>query len=241
MPLQMHLLYLQNPNFKKMKAPLIFLAFLVIFSSCKKDDAPKDTPSTETYINTNAGSTWTYRQTDIANNNSSSDYTITSTANDTTIESRKYHVYTYSYGGSKYLGMDGHEYYQYDSIPITGGVNIQRLYLKDNAAKDDTWKQDFNLNIQELPGTTIQLTVQNKVEEKGITKTVNGKDYSNVYHVSTSLSSSAIPSTALVSSIDSYYAPGYGLIENTTTVELNFMGIVKQVNFKTELMSSDLK
>jgi hypothetical protein len=224
-----------------MKTSLVFLALLFIFSSCKKDDAPKDNPSNETYVNTNAGSTWTYRQTDMANNNSTSEYTITSTANDTTIDSRKYHVYTYSYGGSGYLGIEGHEYYQYDSIPITGGVNIQRLYLKDNAAKDDTWKQDFNLQIQELQGATIQLTVQNKVVEKGITKTVNGKEYSNVYHVSTSLSSSAIPSTALASTIDSYYAPGYGLIENTTQVELNYLGLVKQVNFKTELTSADLK
>lgn len=224
-----------------MKTSLVFLALLFIFSSCKKDDAPKDNPSNETYVNTNPGSTWTYRQTDIANNNSTSEYTITSTANDTTIDSRKYHVYTYSYGGSGYLGIEGHEYYQYDSIPITGGVNIQRLYLKDNASKDDTWKQDFNLQIQELQGATIQLTVQNKVVEKGITKTVNGKEYSNVYHVSTSLSSSAIPSTALASTIDSYYAPGYGLIENTTQVELNYLGLVKQVNFKTELMSADLK
>jgi hypothetical protein len=224
-----------------MKTSLVFLALLFIFSSCKKDNAPKDNPSNETYVNTNAGSTWTYRQTDMADNNSTSDYTITSTANDTTIDSRKYHVYTYSYGGSKYLGMEGHDYYQYDSIPITGGVNIQRLYLKDNAAKDDTWKQDFNLQIQELQGATIQLTVQNKVVEKGITKTINGKDYSNVYHVSTSLSSSAIPSTALASTIDSYYAPGYGLIENTTQVELNYLGFVKEVNFKTELTSADLK
>lgn len=224
-----------------MKTSLVFFALLFIFSSCKKDNAPKDNPSNETYVNTNAGSTWTYRQTDMADNNSTSDYTITSTANDTTIDSRKYHVYTYSYGGSKYLGIEGHDYYQYDSIPITGGVNIQRLYLKDNAAKDDTWKQDFNLQIQELQGATIQLTVQNKVVEKGITKTVNGKDYSNVYHVSTSLSSSAIPSTALASTIDSYYAPGYGLIENTTQVELNYLGLVKEVNFKTELTSADLK
>lgn len=224
-----------------MKTSLIFFALLFIFSSCKKDNAPKDNPSNENYVNTNAGSTWTYRQTDMADNNSTSDYTITSTANDTTIDSRKYHVYTYSYGGSKYLGIEGHDYYQYDSIPITGGVNIQRLYLKDNAAKDDTWKQDFNLQIQELQGATIQLTVQNKVVEKGITKTVNGKDYSNVYHVSTSLSSSAIPSTALASTIDSYYAPGYGLIENTTQVELNYLGLVKEVNFKTELTSTDLK
>lgn len=224
-----------------MKTSLVFFALLFIFSSCKKDNAPKDNPSNETYVNTNAGSTWTYRQTDMADNNSTSDYTITSTANDTTIDSRKYHVYTYSYGGSKYLGIEGHDYYQYDSIPITGGVNIQRLYLKDNAAKDDTWKQDFNLQIQELQGATIQLTVQNKVVEKGITKTVNGKDYSNVYHVSTSLSSSAIPSTALTSTIDSYYAPGYGLIENTTQVELNYLGLVKEVNFKTELTSADLK
>ena len=224
-----------------MKTSLLLMAAILIFSSCKKDDSSKVAPpNNNSYINTATGSSWSYQETDLSGTKPSSDYTITSTSNDTTIISRKYHVYSYSYGGSEYLAIDGHDYYQYDSIPITGGINIERLYLKDGASVGDTWKQDFSLTV---PGyqLTIPLTVQNKTVEKGISRTVNGKSFSNVFHISTSLSSSQIPPSALTSAIDSYYAPGYGLIENTTVVQLNYLGFVENVNLKTELMSSDLK
>jgi hypothetical protein len=225
-----------------MKKLLIILAAGFIFSSCKKDSSNNSNPSTDVYFNTAAGSSWSYHQTDLSGTNPDVDYTVTSTSEDTTINARKYHVYNYSYGGNKYMGIEGKSYYEYDSIPITGGINIDRLYLKEDAAQGDTWKQDFSLTIPGIP-FPIPLTVQNTMAEKGISKTVNGKSYSNVNHVTTTLSVSApgFPSNALSSAIDSYYAPDFGLIENTTVIQLNYLDIVEDVNLKTELTSSDLK
>lgn len=223
-----------------MKRTLIFLTAALLFSACKKDDSSKNTPSTDVYANIASGSSWSYHQTDLSGTKPSSDYTVTSTSNDTTINSRKYHVYQYSYGGSEYLAVDGHDYYQYDSIPITGGINIERLYLKDDASAGDTWKQDFSVTIPGFP-LSVPLAVQNKMVEKGISRTVSGKSFSNVIHVTTTLSATGIPSSALSTSIDSYYAPNYGLIENTTVIELNYFGIVENVNLKTELTSAELK
>ncbi len=122
--------------------------------------------------------------------------------------------------------MDGHDYYQYDSIPVNGGINIERLYLKDNASTGATWNQDFSLTIPGFP-LPVPLTVNNQIAEKGISRTVNGTAYSNVIHVSTTLSSALIPSSAFTSSIDSYYAPKYGLIENTSVINLIIQGLLK--------------
>lgn len=224
-----------------MKTFAYLLAATIIFTACSKNNSSSTTTAnTDVYVNSTAGSSWSYRQTDLTGTNSPSNYTVTSSSKDTTINSRTYHVYNYSYGGSEYLGMDGHDYYQYDSIPVTGGINIERLYLKDNISAGTTWKQDFSLTIPGFP-LPVPLTVSNKIAETGISRTVNGTAYSNVIHVSTSLSSALIPSSALSSSIDSYYAPKYGLIENTSVVQLNYSGLVENVNVKTELMSASLK
>jgi len=222
-----------------MKTAFLLLAATVVFSACKKNNSSASI-STDVYISTSAGSSWSYLQTDLTNTNPPSNYTVTSTSNDTTINSRKYHVYNYSYGGSEYLGVTGNDYYQYDSIPISGGINIERLYLKDNASTGATWNQNFSLTIPGVP-LPVPLTVSNKIVEKGIDKTENGTTYSNVIHVSTTLSSALIPSSSLNSSIDSYYAPKYGLIENTTVIQLNYLGLVENINAKTQLMSSSLK
>jgi hypothetical protein len=223
-----------------MKTTFLLLAVAILFTACKKNNSSL-AASTNVYINTTSGSSWSYQQTDLSGtNNPPSNYTTTSTSNDTTINSRKYHVYNYSYGGSEYLGVSGHDYYQYDSIPVSGGINIERLYLKDDAASNATWNQNFTLTIPGVP-LPVPLTINNKLVEKGIDRTENGTTYSNVIHVSTALSSELIPSSALSSSIDSYYAPKYGLIENTTVIHLNYLGLVQDINAKTQLMSSNLK
>jgi hypothetical protein len=229
----------KTQKIKNMKTFLFLLAGTIIFSACKKSNSGSVTTA-DAYVNTTSGSSWSYQQTDLTNNTAPSNYTVTSSSNDTTINSRKYHVYSYSYGGSEYLGVSGHDYYQYDSIPVSGGINIERLYLKDNASTGTAWDQNFSLIIPGFP-LSVPLTVSNKIVEKGIDKTVNGTTYSNVIHVSTTLSSSLIPSSALSSSIDSYYAPKYGLIENTSVVQLNYSGLVENVNAETLLMSSNLK
>lgn len=222
---------------------LMFFIAAALIASCGKDNTNSPDPGkTGPYINITAGSSWTYHEVNSSGATpTSADYIITSTSNDTTINSKKYHVYNYSYGGSQYLNLSGNDYYQFDTIPGGGGGNVERLYLKDNAAAGTTWSQNFTLIIPGVP-IPIPLTVTNKIVEKDISRTINNISYSHVIHVSTSLSSALItPASALTSSIDSYYANNYGLVENTTIVHLDFQGLTKNINIKTQLTSAVLK
>lgn len=224
-----------------MKTSILILAIATLFfASCgKKGDNSNPPATTDSYINTNAGSTWNYHEDDSSTATpKSSDYSITSTSGDSTIGSKKYHVYSYSYGGSQYLNLTGNDYYQFASIPGSNGTTVERLYLKDNANKGDTWSQTFSITIANIP---IPVTITNTIAEKGISRTVNGVNYTNVIHVYSSLSAAGIPAAALTSSIDSYYAPKYGLIENSTLVAFNYSGFTENVNIKTKLINAVLK
>jgi hypothetical protein len=221
---------------------LIFCFAVLLFSACKKDDNG-NTPTTQTttYLNTTSGSSWTYHEINSSGTTpSNTDYTLVSSAKDTSINGKSYHIYNYSYGGNQYLNVTGHDYYQYDSIP--GGLNkvFERLYLKDDAAVGTVWKQDLNVNIPGIP-LAVPATITNTIAEKGISRNVNGTNYTNVIHVTTTISSSLIPSSSLTSSIDSYYAEKFGLIENSSKVSLNFLGASEEVNVETKLTSAILK
>jgi hypothetical protein len=220
---------------------LAFIATTLFCVSCKKNDNSNPAPtSPDTYINTNAGSSWNYHETNASSGTpQNSDYTITSSSKDTTISTRSYHVYNYSYGGSEYLNISGHDYYQYDSIPGAAGKVFERLYLKDDAAVGISWSQNISITLPGIP-LSVPVTITNNIAEKGISRIVNGTTYNNVIHVSTNLTSSAIPG-GLTSSIDSYYAKNYGLIENTSIVSLNFGGITENINIATKLNSANLK
>ena len=210
-------------------------------AGCSKSDNPdQKPPEPDVYINTNEGSTWTYHEDNSSSGTTvGSDYTLTSTNTDTSIGSKKYHVFSYSYGGSQYLNLSGHDYYQFDSIPGSGGITLERLYLKDNLVEGSSWSQDFSLKIPNFP-IPIPLEVTNTIVKKGLNRTVKGVAYTDVIHVSSSLSSALI-SSGFTSSIDSYFALKYGLIENTTKVNLNYMGLVQNVDLATQLVSATLK
>lgn len=220
---------------------LVFIATALIFVSCKKKDNPNpNPPPQDTYINSNAGSSWNYHEINASSGTAkNSDYTITSTSGDTLINSRKYHVYHYSYGGSQYLTISGHDYYQYDSIPTGLGQIFERIYLNDNTAVGAKWSQNISITVPGFP-LSVPFTITNNIVEKGITRNVNGNNYTDVIHVSTSISSVSIP-TGLTSDVHSYYAKKYGLIENTSVVSLDFMGMKQDVNLNTKLTSAVLK
>lgn len=216
---------------------------VLVFTGCtKKDNTTTPPPVQDSYLNTNSGSTWTYHE----NNSSgptpvSSDYTVTSTSKDSTINSRRYHVYSYSYGGSKYLNISNHDYYQFDSLPGALGAGIfERLYLKDDMAVSGSWTQNLTVTIPGFP-IPVPVTITNNIAEKGISRIVNGINYTDVIRVTTGVSSTLIPAAFLTSNINSYYAKKYGLIENTSLVHLNFLGITQSVNIETKLVSSVLK
>ncbi|MDQ6844372.1 MAG: hypothetical protein M3Z92_08485 [Bacteroidota bacterium] len=229
-----------------MKINLSIICLLsLIFVSCKKNDSSSTTtPSADNYITTSGGSSWNYHLIDSSTSVPvSSNYTLTSTTRDSSINGKNYHVFTNSTGGNQYQYLSGHDYYEYDSLAVAANLNanaIERLYLKDDAALGATWSQNMNVSV---PGSQIPVpfTISNSITEKGIQRTVNGISYSNVIHVSTAISSPFIPSASLVTSINSYYAPKFGLIENSNVIHLNFAGIVVDVKTTTTLMSATLK
>ncbi len=221
----------------------IFLPFwviLILITSCKKDDRDTE-PQTETFINTSSGSTWNYQETDNLPPQTVSNYTVTSTSRDTSINGKNYHVYTDSDGDNRYLNMTGHDYYQHDSLPLGVGSGVfERLYLKDDLAAGANWVQTLTVNVPALP-IPIPVTITNTIAEKGISRTVNNVEYKNVIHISTSISSALVPSSSLTTNISSYYAPNVGLIENSNVVQLDYLGITENINIQTKLLSADTK
>lgn len=224
-----------------MKFSLLF-AIVFISISCKKNGDDSTPPSqANSYYNTASGSSWNYHVTDNSGTATASDYTITSTSRDSSINGKSYHVFTNSAGGNQYLALSGHDYYQFDSLPAGLGAGaIERLYLKDDAGVTNNWSQNLSVTV---PGSPIPVpfTISNTIMEKGISRTVNGNSYSDVIHVSTTISSSVIPAASLVTNINSYYAPKYGLIENSSVVHLDFVGIVQDLDSQTILLDATLK
>lgn len=224
-----------------MKRLLIIVPVLFLLSACKKENTDNP-PASKPYFNTTSGSTWAYHEVNSSTGNpTSTDFTITSTSSDTTINRKSYHIYSYSYGGSQYLNKTNSDYYEYDSIPGGIGQAVERLYLKDNISNGGTWDQSLSVKIEGFPLGNVPVKISNKIVDKGIERTVNGVTYTDVIHVQTTLSSSMVPSSDLTSDIHSYFAPGYGLIENSTNVDLDYLGITQKVQVTTTLTSANLK
>ena len=214
----------------------IFGVCLIVlaFASCKKS-----TTTADKYMTFSAGSSWNYQQN---NAGSITNYTVTSTSRDSLILGKTYHVFTNSSGANQYFNVTGNDYFQFDSIKLAGvAQSIDRLYLKEDAAINGAWSQSISFILPGVPiPGGVPLTINNTVSEKGISRTVNGIVYTDVIHLQTTLTSTLIPAASLTSTIHTYYARKYGLIENSTVIALNFMGFNNNVNTTTKLMSSTL-
>ena len=214
---------------------LLFPAFLLVFVSCKKNETVKE----DKYLSTSAGSTWNYHET-----NSSgpvpvnSDYTLTSTSGDTSINGKNYHIFANSIGGNQYFNVTGGDYYQFDSLPAGFGTTaFERLYLIDIAPAGISWTQTISVTISGIP---VPVTLTYTVAEKGISRIVNGTTYTDVIHVVTAFSSPLIPAASLTTSINSYYAKKYGLIEATNIVQVNYQNFIQNIDTETKLVSANV-
>ena len=143
-------------------------------------------------------------------------------------------------GGFQYLNLTGDNYYQFDSLPAGfGATTFENLYLKDNVDVGTKWTQNFSVTVPGVP-IAVPLTITYTIAEKGISKTVNNQPYTNVIHVTASISSSLIPPSALTTRINMYYAPKYGMIASATIINLNYSGVIEYANITTLLTSATL-
>lgn len=222
-----------------MKIQLILALALASFGiSCSDDDPSPITPGTTSYITLTAGSSRNYELKNNTPPASTNNYTITSTNRDTSINGRSYHVFSSSTGGSEYYAQTGNDYYTYQVLPVAiGTTNVEILFLKDNAAVGATWvAASAPLSV---PGVPFPLTINitNKLEEKGLSRTVNGKTYTDVIHVSSIIAVASLPGGGVTSDIHYYYAPKYGLIENSVVLSSSLVPIA--VDTDSRLMSAN--
>jgi hypothetical protein len=206
-----------------MKAPVIIFSWLIVLSvSCKKSGSDGTQNATEPYMSLKTANTWSYETVNNITVTASLN-TVTSTSRDTLIGSKTYHVFTNSSGAvNDYYNITGSDYYTFRNLAAFGTSSVESIYLKDNATAGTSWSQTVTIAPFSGVSTTVPLTITYTVSEKNINRTVNGKTYNNVIHVTVTLSSASLPAGSLTTDIHNYYAPKYGLIESkykiTTTL-----------------------
>jgi hypothetical protein len=204
------------------KTFLAISALLILGISCKKSDPTPDPTPTQPYMSLTAGNTWDYQIT----NNLTSITTpnkVTSSAKDTSIGTKSYHIFTNSNGtGSSYYNITVNEYWTFASLGA-GSNGVENIYLQTGKDVGYSWNTAVNLPIS--GGSTVPATITNTIAEKGISRTVNGIAYTDVVRVTTTATSVVLPAGSLVTDIQSYYAPKVGLIESKYKISLPLGGI----------------
>lgn len=200
---------------------ILFPVFaLMMFTQCKKKS---DKQFTGDFLPLNVGTNWTY----ISNGVTSK---LTVTNKDTVALSRTYRVVNDTNGPNQYHGKSGNDYYRFASFQGFLPNGVEELYLKGDQSVNGTWQFIVNVMFGTIP---IPVTAKYTIVENGITKNVQGKNYSDVVHVVLSLNS-ALGNNG---GGDFYYAKGIGMISST----LNIIVPGNSTTNTTELVAYEIK
>lgn len=184
--------------------------------------------SSTSYQPVTANSTWTYQLTDYLGTSSTS--TMTMTGNQSTINGKVYSEYS---NVSDFGTQTGYYYYAnnlYIQRESTSSDDDDIPYLKDDVAVNGTWTGSA-ITPPGVPGTG---TYTGTLKEKGITKTINGLTFNNVYHTQVVLTYT-IAGVILPAddTTDYYIAKGIGIIEvDTNTGGLTTKTTISSYNIK---------
>jgi hypothetical protein len=201
---------------------------VIAFAGCKKDSSNKPSATTSnTYLPVTKGSTWTYNDVTAGKSDTR---TITLTGATTQINGKTYDnitINTVSSGNTTgYLFASNHQY----AMRVLGpqvAITLELQLGLDNQTAGYSWTTTPT-DDGKVEGFPTRLV--NTIKETGITKTVNGKSYSNVIHTQANLQYDFGTGYTTAGTYDYYLAKGVGLIELT----LNMNGS----NYETETLSS---
>ena len=206
---------------KKVLLPLLLICSIA-FSCKKSNDTNPVTPAEDKYMSMDSGNVWGYERYD-STTTTTTNYTLTSSNRDTTVNGSQYHVFVNSNGANQYYRISGNDYYQLMSLPAPINI-VEDLYLKDNAAVSASWtglSTTVPVTIPGFPGPiNVTVTAVHTITETELTRTVNSISYSHVIHVKTVINATGtgIPAGLIMSDINSYYAKKYGMIETSTVI-----------------------
>jgi hypothetical protein len=210
---------------------------LALLFSCSKDDDPV-AAGPANYLTTSTNSTWNYAVYDSLTS-TTSQYTVTSTNRDTTVNNRVFHVYTSTAGGNIYYNKTDLQYFSFEKAPapINNGNRITYLYLI-NEAEGFTWSQTHQVILN--PPTQLLATFNNEIVDKGISKTVNNVVYNNVVHVRTVITTTGLAAGSFSGVVNTYFAPQVGIIQKESRVLWNGLTGIAGENKVTRLMSATI-
>ena len=175
-----------------------------------------------------ANSTRTYQLTDYTGGVSNA--TITITGNQSTINGKAYNEYNYITDLNTETGYYYYSNNLYINRKTTSLGDDDIPYLNDNVAVGGTWTG----SSISPPGTGATATYTGTLMEKGISKTVNGITFNNVYHTQIVLQYTISGNALPVQDTDDYYiAKGVGIIEiDTNTSGLTTKTVIVSYNVK---------
>lgn len=184
----------------KLKLILMWCLLVGTLASCtKEDDTTPDLEAAEDYFPTTAGSNWTY--------GGATQYTARVTGNTKDINGKTYREFETQQGSQvnkSYLLKENGTYSAIGFMPNTGEVEI--FILKEENVTGKPWVQTFTMN-----GVLTTLTMS--IEQKGISKTVEGKTFNDVINVKAIYNYSYMGQDLGMEIVAHYYyAKGVGLI-----------------------------
>lgn len=190
----------------------------LLFSACTKDiisTKPADETTGGDYQSFTRGSSWQY-QTKVYipgtdNQTETETSTITMTDGLYYMDNKVFHMAKSTTGNTTenaYFGLNDKVYSirQVDET-TSNGESFTLPYLNTDLEVGATWVTAAN-----VPGSLAQIQVKTTIMEKGISKTIQGKTYTNVIHTKASIQYkiNEVFQTQLV--YDFYMAKGVGMI-----------------------------
>ncbi|HMP91580.1 MAG TPA: hypothetical protein PKD90_01825 [Phnomibacter sp.] len=185
------------------RSTMLSIALLALLTACKKNKTEEGTSATN-FLPNKAGSTWTYQ---VKEGTTTTNYTLTATNRDSTVNANSYRVFTRSTGGpNEYYRVSGTDYFQF-AVFEGLGQPLELLYLKAGLNQGATWEETKNLTLSGVP---LNVRFAYTVAEKGINYTVAGKVYNKVTRINVQLSAPGVPIAS--QDINYYYADEVGRI-----------------------------
>ncbi|MBS1530428.1 MAG: hypothetical protein JSU01_08985 [Bacteroidetes bacterium] len=188
--------------------PVLFFGAFCFFG-CKKDRAV--TPSAGNYLPVTGGSSWKYSY--MSDGGTTDTLTLTMTGATTLINGKTYHNVTSAYkqGTSQGYFYTGNHIYTTRSVAVGSNVAMEFQLLNDTASVGYQWIS-YPTDDGMLGGKPARTV--NKIVEKNISRTINGKTFSNVSHTQVWLQYDLGSGFETTITYDFYLAKGIGLIEN---------------------------
>ena len=226
------------------KLALIFATAATLLVGCSKDDDNNNGGGngneTVNYLPVKAGNTWTYKLTNLINNNTSN-YTLTSTNSTKTINGKNFIEFTSSAGASlsEFYNIEGKSYTQYGNVANFN--NLEFNYLAGNNNVGDKWVQTGI--AAKVSGYDATLNINYEIINKLATTTVAGKTYNDVLVVKMTFSDLKIMGSVVTfksQAAEIYIAKNIGKIKQSVNVEVNLPVSGNSFNSTIELTDSKI-